>query len=159
MPAAAGWRIRQSCGRARVVRWHGDVRAARRAGGGRAAARSGAIEVPVHPAYRGPLLEHILAEPGERILVCDAELLPRLRDLAPPALERVVMRVTGELDSEQVPPGVDRAAHHERARVSIERGDGVEQRLQERAGELVDRRPVEHEMGDAVVVLDGQPRT
>lgn len=55
-------------------------------------ARSGAIEVAVHSAYRGPLLEHILAESGARILCCDAEFLPRLDGLALPALERVVVR-------------------------------------------------------------------
>ena len=30
--------------------------------------RAGAVEVPVHSAYRGPLLEHILGESGARIL-------------------------------------------------------------------------------------------
>ena len=40
--------------------------------------RAGAIEVPVHSAHRGPLLEHILAESGARILFCDAEFVPRL---------------------------------------------------------------------------------
>ncbi len=55
-------------------------------------ARSAAIEVAVHSAYRGPLLEHILAESGARILFCDAEFLPRLDGLALPALERGVVR-------------------------------------------------------------------
>ena len=40
--------------------------------------RCRAIEVPVHSAYRGPLLEHILAESGARILFCDAEFVDRL---------------------------------------------------------------------------------
>jgi crotonobetaine/carnitine-CoA ligase len=62
-------------------------------------ARSGAIEVAVHAAYRGPLLEHILAESGARILFCDAEFLARLHGLALPALERVVVRgdVSGDV--------------------------------------------------------------
>jgi crotonobetaine/carnitine-CoA ligase len=73
-------------------------------------ARTGAIEVPVHSAYRGPLLEHILAESGARILFCDAGFLPRLRGLALPALERIVVRedagAAGELDPAQAPPGI-----------------------------------------------------
>jgi crotonobetaine/carnitine-CoA ligase len=51
-----------------------------------------AIEVPVHAAYRGPLLEHVLAESGTRMLICDEEFAPRLADLALPALERLVVR-------------------------------------------------------------------
>ncbi len=35
--------------------------------------RAGAIEVPIHSAYRGPLLEHILRESGAGVLICDAE--------------------------------------------------------------------------------------
>lgn len=65
--------------------------------------RAGAIEVPVHSAHRGPLLEHILAESEARILFCDAEFLPRLAGLELPALERVVVR--GEPGAE-APAGV-----------------------------------------------------
>ena len=54
--------------------------------------RAGAIEVPVHSAYRGPLLEHILGESGARVLFCDAAFVPRLGGLHLPALERVVVR-------------------------------------------------------------------
>src|SRR6201992_3538965 len=54
--------------------------------------RAGAIEVPVHSPHRGPLLEHILAESGARILFCDAEFVPRLIGLELPALERIVVR-------------------------------------------------------------------
>jgi crotonobetaine/carnitine-CoA ligase len=60
--------------------------------------RCRAIEVPVHSAYRGPLLEHILAESGARILFCDAEFVPRLAGLHTPELERVVVR--GPIDAE-----------------------------------------------------------
>jgi crotonobetaine/carnitine-CoA ligase len=61
--------------------------------------RAGAIEVPVHGAYRGPLLEHILGESGARVLICDADCVERLPGLALPALERVVVRgaATAEL--------------------------------------------------------------
>lgn len=51
-----------------------------------------AIEVPVHAAYRGPLLEHVLAESGARLLICDEEFVPRLAGLELPALEQVVVR-------------------------------------------------------------------
>lgn len=57
-----------------------------------AIARSGAIEVPVHVAYRGPLLEHVLRESGARVLFCDADLADRLAGLDLPELERVVVR-------------------------------------------------------------------
>ena len=60
--------------------------------------RAGAIEVPVHSAHRGPLLEHILAESGARILFCDAEFVPRLVGLELPELERIVVR--GEVEGE-----------------------------------------------------------
>lgn len=65
--------------------------------------RAGAIEVPVHSAHRGPLLEHILAESGARILFCDAEFVPRLVGLECPELERIVVR--GEVEGE-VPAGL-----------------------------------------------------
>ncbi|MCW2995038.1 MAG: AMP-binding protein, partial [Conexibacter sp.] len=65
-------------------------------------ARAGVIEVPVHGAYRGPLLEHILAESGARVLFCDAGFLERLEGLALPALERVVVR--GDVPSGVSPP-------------------------------------------------------
>lgn len=52
----------------------------------------GAVEVPVHTAHRGPLLEHILRESGARILFCESEFVGRLDGLDLPALERVVIR-------------------------------------------------------------------
>jgi carnitine-CoA ligase len=55
-------------------------------------AAAGAIEVPVHGAYRGPLLEHVLGESGARVLVCDPDVVERLEGLALPALERVLTR-------------------------------------------------------------------
>jgi crotonobetaine/carnitine-CoA ligase len=65
--------------------------------------RSGAIEVPVHSAHRGPLLEHILAESGARILFCDAEFVPRLVGLELPGLERIVVRGEVEGESPDIP--------------------------------------------------------
>ncbi|HEY4281109.1 MAG TPA: AMP-binding protein [Conexibacter sp.] len=83
-------------------------------------ARAGAIEVPVHAAYRGPLLEHILAESGARVLFCDAAFLPRLRGLSLPALERVVVR--GEADPAEAPASV--ALHGLDEALSGEEEDG-----------------------------------
>ncbi|MSW96510.1 MAG: AMP-binding protein, partial [Actinobacteria bacterium] len=40
--------------------------------------RAGAIEVPIHSAYRGLLLEHILSETGANVLICDADMVERL---------------------------------------------------------------------------------
>jgi crotonobetaine/carnitine-CoA ligase len=72
--------------------------------------RAGAIEVPVHSAHRGPLLEHILAESEARVLFCDAEFVPRLEGLELPALERIVVR--GEV-AEGEAAGAVNAAHAE----------------------------------------------
>jgi carnitine-CoA ligase len=66
--------------------------------------RVAAIEVPVHRAYRGPLLEHILNESDARILFCDAEFAERLTGITAPSLERIVVR--GETDA--APPGLPR---------------------------------------------------
>lgn len=59
--------------------------------------RLGAIEVPAHAAYRGPLLAHVLSESSPRVLFVDDRFCERLRDLDLPALERLVVR--GELDA------------------------------------------------------------
>ena len=64
--------------------------------------RAGAVEVPVHSAYRGPLLEHILGESGARILFVEAEFAPRLEGLTLPALERVVVRGSAEVTARGV---------------------------------------------------------
>ncbi|HZO06294.1 MAG TPA: AMP-binding protein [Solirubrobacterales bacterium] len=66
--------------------------------------RAGAVEVPVHSAHKGPLLEHILGESGARVLFCDAEFVPRLEGLDLSELERIVVR--GELPGEGVPAGL-----------------------------------------------------
>ena len=58
--------------------------------------RAGAIEVPVHSAYRGPLLRaHPRASRARAILFCDDEFVDRLDGLDLPALERVVVRGAG----------------------------------------------------------------
>lgn len=76
--------------------------------------RAGAVEVPVHSAHRGPLLEHILGESGARVLFCDAEFVPRLAGLDLPDLERVVVR--GE--APEAPPAGIAAAPLEEALAS-----------------------------------------
>jgi crotonobetaine/carnitine-CoA ligase len=72
--------------------------------------RAGCVEVPVHSAQRGPLLQHILAESGARVLFCEAEFAERLEGLELPELERVVVR--GEdIDAALAhPPGADSPA-------------------------------------------------
>jgi crotonobetaine/carnitine-CoA ligase len=67
-------------------------------------ARAGVVEVPVHGAYRGPLLEHILAESGALVLFCDAAYVERLAGLALPGLERIVVR--GSLAGLEAPAGL-----------------------------------------------------
>lgn len=54
--------------------------------------RLGAIEVPVHAAYKGPLLQHVVGESGARVLILDEEFVPRLKGLELPGLERLVVR-------------------------------------------------------------------
>jgi crotonobetaine/carnitine-CoA ligase len=54
--------------------------------------RSGAVEVPVHIAYKGPLLEHVLRQSGTTVLFCDADVVGRLDGLDLPELRRVVVR-------------------------------------------------------------------
>jgi crotonobetaine/carnitine-CoA ligase len=59
-------------------------------------ARLGAVEVPVHSAYKGPLLEHVLGESQSSTLFCDAEFVPRLRGLDLPELRRLIVRGEAE---------------------------------------------------------------
>ena len=65
-------------------------------------ARLGAIEVPVHSAYKGPLLEHVLGQSESSTLFCDAEFVPRLRGLDLPDLRRLIVR-----DDAEPLPGLD----------------------------------------------------
>jgi crotonobetaine/carnitine-CoA ligase len=54
--------------------------------------RLGAIEVPVHNAYKGLLLGHVLSESGSSTLFCDAAFAGRLLELELPELRRVIVR-------------------------------------------------------------------
>ncbi len=51
----------------------------------------GAAYVPINLAYRGALLEHVIANSGARVLVAHAELVARLRDVDTGALEAIVV--------------------------------------------------------------------
>ena len=56
----------------------------------------GAIAVPVNPAYRGRLLEHVLHNSGARIAIVHPGVLPQFDGIAKAALETiVVVRETG----------------------------------------------------------------
>jgi crotonobetaine/carnitine-CoA ligase len=59
-------------------------------------ARLGAIEVPVHSAYQGPLLQHVLGQSESSTLFCDAEFVRRLHGLELPNLRRVIIRGEAE---------------------------------------------------------------
>jgi crotonobetaine/carnitine-CoA ligase len=59
-------------------------------------ARLGAVEVPVHSAYKGPLLQHVLGQSESSTLFCDAEFVPRLHGLELPSLRRVIVRGESE---------------------------------------------------------------
>jgi crotonobetaine/carnitine-CoA ligase len=54
----------------------------------------GATFVPVNTAYRGHLLEHVIALSDANVLVADADLLPRLNDIGTASLSDIV--VVGE---------------------------------------------------------------
>jgi crotonobetaine/carnitine-CoA ligase len=59
-----------------------------------ALAKLGAIEVPVNCHYKGRLLAHVVNDSGARLIVADAEFLPRLSEVAPDlaSLSTVVFR-------------------------------------------------------------------
>lgn len=50
----------------------------------------GAVYVPINTAYRGRLLEQVVANAGARLMIAHAELLPRLDEVDTARLEQVV---------------------------------------------------------------------
>ena len=56
----------------------------------------GAVYVPINTAYRGRLLEQVLANSGARLMVAHAGLLPRLADIGTAKLEQVVALGNGD---------------------------------------------------------------
>ena len=51
----------------------------------------GAVSVPVNPAYRGSILEHVVADSGATIAVVHPECLDRLLEVSSGALTRIVV--------------------------------------------------------------------
>lgn len=76
----------------------------------------GAVYVPINLAYRGRLLEHVIANAGAKMMIAHGDLLPRLTEIELAQLEDVVafgptppiagVRLHG---SDAVSPGEDRA--------------------------------------------------
>ncbi len=64
----------------------------------------GAVYVPVNTALLGRTLEHVLADAGARVMVARPDLAARLADVAPGALERVLI-----VEGDDVPdlPGLE----------------------------------------------------
>lgn len=63
------------------------------------AAVIGAVEVPVNTNLSGPLLRHVLADCGARVLIVAADLLPAVRPLLP-SLSLSTIVVVGDADPE-----------------------------------------------------------
>lgn len=61
----------------------------------------GAVYAPVNLAYRGELLEHVIANSGARVLIAHAALVQRLRGLDLAQLERIV--VIGDVADVELP--------------------------------------------------------
>ena len=51
----------------------------------------GAVYVPVNTAYKGNLLEHIVQLPDAKLMVCHADLAPRLNDIDAGELKDVIV--------------------------------------------------------------------
>ncbi len=64
----------------------------------------GAVYVPINTAYRGGILEHVVRNAGARLMIGHAEIVPRLGDVDPAILERIVV-VGGDAPTQ---PGLDR---------------------------------------------------
>jgi len=58
----------------------------------------GATYVPINLAYRGGLLTHVIENSQAKIMVCHADLAPRLKEIAPPARLRKIIPVGGDTD-------------------------------------------------------------
>jgi crotonobetaine/carnitine-CoA ligase len=89
--------------------------------------RLGAVEVPVHIAYQGPQIEHVLAESGATVLLCDAAVAERLRGVDAPALRTVVVRgaTTLELPGAEVLDHAEVVAGASPVELPVLRGDDV----------------------------------
>jgi carnitine-CoA ligase len=54
----------------------------------------GAVYVPINPAYKGRLLQHVIDSSGATLMVADGKLLSRLADIRPHSLRRIVVSGT-----------------------------------------------------------------
>ncbi len=63
----------------------------------------GAVYVPINTAYRGNLLQHVIAASNASLMLADGKLLDRLASVSTSRLKRIV--VTGPV--RQAPPGIE----------------------------------------------------
>jgi len=61
-------------------------------------ARAGVVEVPINTAYRGDLLTYVLAQSRCRLLVVDADLLPRVSAIAEDLPDLAHVLIVGDVD-------------------------------------------------------------
>lgn len=61
----------------------------------------GAVFVPFNTAYRGGLLEHVLANSSARILLVHPDLVPRLAEVDPAGIELLVVTTAAAFDEER----------------------------------------------------------
>ena len=67
----------------------------------------GAVFAPINTAYRGRLLEHVLANTAPKVLIVHSDLAARLDDIALPAGVAVVADVEGDGASFEAGPALD----------------------------------------------------
>lgn len=63
----------------------------------------GAVFVPFNTAYRGTLLEHVIANSGARFLLVHPDLTPRLSEISLAEVAHLVVTTQGEVESEGLP--------------------------------------------------------
>ncbi|WP_421990815.1 AMP-binding protein [Qipengyuania sp.] len=63
----------------------------------------GAVFVPFNTAYRGSLLQHVIANSGARFLLVHPDLLPRLSEIDLAKVEQLVVTTNGDADCAPLP--------------------------------------------------------
>ncbi|MBO6768404.1 MAG: AMP-binding protein [Erythrobacter sp.] len=63
----------------------------------------GAVFVPFNTAYRGSLLQHVIANSGARFLLVHPDLLPRLSEIDLAKVEQLVVTTNGDADCAKLP--------------------------------------------------------
>lgn len=87
--------------------------------------RAGMVEVPMHTQYGDHLVRHVIGETAARVLICDAEFVPRLAPLQL-GLEHVIVRGGLAEDQEGAADQIHDLADvlaHPRGRLHPARGD------------------------------------